>query len=143
MQDVLIEAAKLLHYQDTLVLIALVAVGWFVFPRKKAFLQSAAMAYIFSYALQLYFKIPRPCVSAPALVPCPEQFGFPSIHATLAAVLFIGSVGSEWFWLFAPAALFTAYSRVMLGVHSTEQVAAGFALGSVVYLLNWLHVKRT
>jgi undecaprenyl-diphosphatase len=59
----------------------------------------------------------------------------PSLHATVAGVFAIASLGTPAFYFLAPLALLIAASRVFLGVHSVLQVAAGLALGMLVYLI--------
>ncbi len=106
-------------------------------PRKRVFAISAGLTLATSWALKLFFHQARPCLTQAALVVCPPDFGFPSGHAALSGLLLIAAVGSPWALLFAPLALLVGYSRIYLGVHTPEQVLAGFALGLVVYLLVW------
>ena len=140
--DWVVGLAKFVHVQDVLSLAILLIFAWFFFPRKKMFLISLAGAGFVSFLLKELLHQARPCVQAVGLVPCPADFGYPSIHAAISGILIMGSVGSPAFWIFAPLGLFVGYSRVVLGVHSPEQVLAGFALAFVAYLLAWLHVKK-
>ncbi|MBI5037047.1 phosphatase PAP2 family protein [Candidatus Micrarchaeota archaeon] len=140
--DIFTEAAILVHYQNVLVLLALFLAGVILFERKKAYAQAGIMALIISLAMQTYFNAARPCAELASLVPCPTEAGFPSVHAALAAVFLMGSVGSKWFFVAAPLALVIAYSRIYLGVHTPGQILAGMALGITVYLLNWLHMRE-
>ncbi len=113
-------------------------------PRRRIFLQSLVLTAIAAFALKLFFHQDRPCVVMDALVACPSDFGMPSIHAALAGVFFMGSLGTRWAaFLIFPLALLIAYSRIFIGVHSPEQVIAGFSLATVAYLANWLFVQKT
>ncbi|MBI5226561.1 phosphatase PAP2 family protein [Candidatus Micrarchaeota archaeon] len=106
-------------------------------PRKRVFAVSAGVTLAASWALKLFFHQARPCLTQAALVACPPDFGFPSGHAALSGLLLIAGMGSPWTLLFAPLGLLIGYSRVFLGVHTPEQVLAGFALSLVIYLLIW------
>ncbi|MDP2717486.1 MAG: phosphatase PAP2 family protein [Candidatus Micrarchaeota archaeon] len=112
--------------------------GLFLFPRRLVFLYASVVSALVGFALKFFFHLPRPCVDAAALVACPPDFGFPSLHALLSAVLLMGSLGSRWALLAFPLALAISLSRVFLGVHSMAQVIAGFSLGVVVYMMAWL-----
>jgi len=113
-----------------------------IVPRRRVFLHAVVITIVASFALKLFFQQDRPCVLEPALVPCPADFGLPSIHAALSGLFFMATLGSRWAWLVFPLAVLVAYSRVFLNVHTPEQVIAGFALAVVVYLMTWLYVQR-
>jgi undecaprenyl-diphosphatase len=70
----------------------------------------------------------RPCLLAPGKIECPSDYALPSLHALLAFTLVIASVGNRSFLIYLPYALFVAFSRVYLGVHTLHQVEAGLAL---------------
>ncbi len=113
-------------------------------PRRRVFLQSLIVTGLAAFALKLFFQQDRPCVLLDGLVACPPDFGMPSIHAALAGTFFMASLGTRWAALLVfPLALLIAYSRIFLGVHTLDQVVAGFALAVVVYLSNWLYVHQT
>lgn len=112
-------------------------------PRRHVFIQSLLLTGVAAFALKLFFQQDRPCVLQQALVACPPDFGMPSIHAALAGVFFMAGLGTRWAALLIfPIALLIAYSRIFLGVHSIEQVVAGFSLAVVAYLANWLYIER-
>ncbi len=112
-------------------------------PRRRIFLQSLVLTVVAAFALKLFFQQDRPCVLVEGLVACPSDFGMPSIHAAFAGVFFMGSLGTRFAaWVVFPVALLIAYSRIYLGVHSSEQVIAGFALAVAAYLANWLYVEK-
>lgn len=135
--------SSLFHVQDWMVGTILFVFGLAFLRRHYVFLYSVVISAALGFVLKLFFRLPRPCAELPALVDCPLDFGFPSLHATFAAVLFMASLGSRWALLVMPFAVLVGFSRVYLGVHSVEQVIAGFALGVVVYLMAWLRFGRT
>ncbi|MGP3952044.1 phosphatase PAP2 family protein [Streptomyces sp. 7N604] len=101
---------------------------------------ASAVAYVCSELAKAAFAEERPCRAVAgaarplAACPPPGDWSFPSNHATIAAALAVGAViAYRRAWLLVvPAAVLTACSRVVLGVHYPHDVAAGFALGALV-----------
>lgn len=103
--------------------------------KKKVFVVALLLAYLAGTGLQTLYQQDRPCASVPGDVACPTDFGFPSVHAATFAIFPLAALGTVLFWFFLPLSLIVGFSRVWIGVHSLQQVFAGFALGAVVYLL--------
>lgn len=88
----------------------------------------------------------RPFVALPhvlRLIPHAPDTGFPSDHATAAGAVAAGLFFVSWRLGLgtAVAAALIAFSRVYVGVHFPQDVAAGLGLGVVVALLGvWLVV---
>lgn len=93
---------------------------------RRAFLLALLIAYALTPVLKDFYGVSRPCAGVEA---CPEGFGFPSQHATLSFLLAAASWGEPINAVFLAFALAVGWSRVFLGVHTWDQVAAGFALG--------------
>ncbi len=108
--------------------------------KKKALVLALALALLLVPVLKSVYAQPRPCANLK--VECEQDYGFPSAHAVVAFVFAAASVGSWLFFLFLPAAVFVAFSRVYLGVHSFEQVAGGVALGVVLFFVADAIVER-
>ncbi len=110
---------------------ALVIGTSFVFKEQKK-LPLLLMTVIIGLFLGLSFKSfiqeQRPCEQIPGKIPCPEGFSLPSLHSLLGFTIAIGAIGNRSFAIFFLYALFIAFSRVYLGVHTIPEVAAGFAL---------------
>ena len=87
-----------------------------------------ALALILGFAFKTFLQEPRPCIAVPGKIPCPLDFSLPSLHALLAFTLVVVSLGNRSFPFYLLFALFVAFSRVYLGVHTISQVAAGLAL---------------
>ncbi|MCX8195453.1 MAG: phosphatase PAP2 family protein [Candidatus Micrarchaeota archaeon] len=104
---------------------------------KKApfLLTSIFFALILGLVLKPLFSQERPCEAAPSAVACPQDFAMPSSHALLAFSLVFGSLGNLSFPAYLAFALFIGYSRMHLGVHTFEQVAAGAALALLAHFL--------
>ena len=95
-------------------------------------------------AIKMIVNEPRICTPCPAeacnpYCPTDEPYGFPSGHTALAFGMFAAvwlsfrtnKERAKWLWIFlVPAAI--AYSRIALGVHTPEQVAAGALLGIAI-----------
>ncbi|NYZ77893.1 phosphatase PAP2 family protein [Candidatus Micrarchaeota archaeon] len=145
-------AAFAVFFHDSFYLpMAAVAVAAFFFvKRRKEFAAALALALFLAFFAQGFLVEPRPCqvdAGVARFVECPASSGLPSLHATVAGVLAIASLGTAAFYFLAPFALLIAASRVFLGVHSVLQVAAGLALGMLVYLIvvqlsDWLWRKK-
>ena len=116
------------YYYFALALLTLIALTRF--ERKKVFVIALFLAVILSVGAKQFYGLDRPCAGEDW---CPDSYGFPSIHSTIASVFLVASLGSPWIFLFIPASALVAYSRVLLGVHSVPQVMAGLAMGAVAY----------
>ena len=83
------------------------------------------------------FRRPRPFISHPEILAhatALDEWSFPSghtLHATSFLVLFALQL-PEMLWIFAPFALLTALSRVILGLHYPSDVVAGAAVGAAL-----------
>ncbi len=102
-----------------------------VFGEKKLlpFIATCVVAgMLLGMALKPIIAQPRPCELSPSKIPCPLDFSLPSLHALAAFCLALSALGNRSFWIFLPFALFVAFSRVYLGVHTVAEVAAGLSL---------------
>lgn len=107
----------------------LAATLFFSEQKRLPFVFSAlVIALLLGLAFKPFLQQERPCLAAPGKIPCPPDYSLPSLHALLAFTLAIVSLGSRSFAAYFPFALFVAYSRLYLGVHTLPQVAAGLAL---------------
>jgi dolichol kinase len=119
--------------QADLLLLAIGAVAALCLPNRKKTLSLLLLTLVIAFTAKEFYAAPRPCAENPLF--CLPSHGMPSIHAATATVIALASVGTAWFYLFAPAAALVAASRVAFGVHSFPQVAAGVALGAAVWLV--------
>jgi len=88
-----------------------------------------------SASIKLIWHVPRPCATVPAKIPCPPDSSFPSTHTIAAFSLVAASLGYASLVIYLPFAIFVAFSRVYLGVHTFFDVAASLGLAMVSYAL--------
>ncbi|GEM_PF-729805 len=104
--------------------------------RRLSFMIAAvAIALLLGVAFKAFLQEPRPCIDSPGKIPCPLDFSLPSLHSLLTFTLAIVAVGNRSFPYYLIYALFTAFSRVYLGVHTIAEVAAGLALAFLACVL--------
>lgn len=92
------------------------------------------MALLVSLALKEAFHTNRPCDELLAKIPCPDGYAFPSIHTILAFTLAAAFLYRPNYGVYLLFALMVAASRIYLGVHTLEDVAASLALAVIVYV---------
>ena len=108
-------------------------------------LVAVAVALLLGMAFKALLQEPRPCLENPGKIPCALDFALPSIHALLAFTLVVLSVGNRSFAVYLVFALFIAFSRVYLGVHTISEVAAGLAMAFFACVINeiiWKKMER-
>jgi len=89
---------------------------------------SLAIALFLGYSLKLLIAQDRPCVNMPGKIECPQDFSTPSLHSLVAFTLAVAALGNRSFAVYLAYAVFIAFSRVYLGVHTITDVASGLAL---------------
>lgn len=165
--DVLAPVVALLtQFGDSWFLFTLVAILYLTGEERRddVLLVGALLACaVGSYAgLKFVFELPRPDqrLLDPEVLPMlvrplyervafPSSYGFPSGHATMSTVAYVGlaTVLSVWtrrrrFQAAGVAVTVTCLSRVVLGVHYLVDVVAGVALGALVLFVGFSLVDR-
>ena len=134
MQDLLLAAARAFESYYFLLLPAMVLLAVYKMKSARVLLLAVVVAGLVGLALKPVIAQDRPCnLGEPSLVECLKDYGMPSTHAATSSALAVATLGTPLFFIFAPIAVLVAYSRVYLGVHTLEQVAAGVALGVAAY----------
>ena len=101
-------------------------------------------------AVKMAVNAPRICTPCPAAdcnphCPTDDPYAFPSGHAALSFAMFSAAWLAfprnnkqriRWAWLFLLPILISV-SRIALGVHTAEQVAAGAVLGIILAIFAW------
>ncbi|VVB66080.1 Undecaprenyl-diphosphatase [Candidatus Gugararchaeum adminiculabundum] len=125
--------AAFVHQFVLPIIFTLVIASWLVFKEKKERMHSLAIAavigFLFYFSVKSLANVPRPCVELGGKITCPVDSSFPSGHTLAAAMAAIGMIASPLFYAFLVFVLFTAFSRIYLGVHTLADVSAGLALG--------------
>ncbi|MEM4295361.1 MAG: phosphatase PAP2 family protein [Candidatus Anstonellales archaeon] len=94
---------------------------------------------IVTFIVKQIFALPRVCNTP---IPCFDDFAFPSGHATLAFSLALLRIDKEDFWLYMFFAFFVSFTRLILGVHTIQEVIAGLALALINIEIWWLYWKK-
>lgn len=116
-----------------LLILAAVFLGENRWPKRKKILTALILAAIAGYGLKHAFAINRPCMIFDSKVPCPSDYSFPSMHATLAFALVLPFINKKSYPLFLLFATITAFTRVYLGVHTIEDISAGLIVAAISY----------
>lgn len=134
------ELSILFHYYIYPLLFLLLVATLPFFREKKKFLSLVLALFLIFLAftfLKPYYRELRPCASGDGVaskVPCPvEEHSFPSGHTGFVFVFAAATLGTTVFPLYFLAAIFTAFSRLYLGVHYFNDVIGGMVLGIVCY----------
>jgi membrane-associated phospholipid phosphatase len=111
-------------------LIALILLGEGRNQKRKKIAVSVALAILCGYAVKWALAVERPCAGESW---CPEGYSFPSLHATAAFALMIGFLNKKIFPALLLFALFTAFTRMNLGVHTFADIAAALPIAVISY----------
>ncbi|MFH1107512.1 MAG: phosphatase PAP2 family protein [Candidatus Micrarchaeota archaeon] len=134
MQEIVIWLAQVLDAHPVPIFALLTALAMLATKKRVVLLLAvAATAALVPVAKEIYAE-ERPCVNGITDGAC-DGWGFPSAHTAVATVIAVGLLGTPWFFLALPLAFLVGYSRVLLNVHSFEQVAAGLAFGLLAYFV--------
>jgi membrane-associated phospholipid phosphatase len=120
------------------------------FPRWGiSFAAAAGLGFTLHKIIKILIRKPRPFEVDSAIV-CyvqpPDRFSMPSGHCVqviLFSAFLLCALSGSWAWLFPTVlawCVFTAWSRVALGLHDVPDVVAGSALGLAltVFTMLWL-----
>jgi len=111
-------------------------VAWFIFLVLPAVIISSTI----TLGLKSFFRIPRPCLDYEA---CATGYSFPSGHATVifAAMtsLSLHYKKKKMTLLFMFFAFLVTISRLMLGLHTLDDVV----IGSIIGLITGILVEKT
>jgi len=99
-------------------------------------LKKIALALILTLTFVLLLKPligeDRPCVGQPG---CPWGYSFPSNHAAIAFTLMIAFIDKKSFPFYLLFALFVAFTRLNLGVHTFLDIAGALPVAVISYYI--------
>ena len=93
-----------------------------------------AIAYITATILKNVLAVPRPCAQDITVI-CPASFSLPSMHATMVFTLAFSLLDRKAFIPVLAFALFVCFTRINLGVHTFEDVAAALPVAFISMLV--------
>lgn len=135
-------------FDNELVMVAFIVGLVLLGERRKDKLLKIALGIIWAILLVTAIKeivhIDRPCVILPGKIDCPSGYSFPSGHTLLAFTVMLAFLNKPNFFIYFAYAVFIAFTRVYLGVHSFEDVAGSVGLAPFAYYLaeiSWSRLK--
>lgn len=87
---------------------------------------------IIGSAAKNILAVERPCASL-MLDYCPKDYSLPSLHALTAFIVMIAFLNKPSFFAYALFALFIAFTRLVLAVHSFRDISAALAIALITY----------
>lgn len=95
------------------------------------------LSFVATTFLKLLFRIPRPSYFLLDTGYCPEDFSFPSGHAStsFAAAFVLAQFDPKRKWLYITLASLVSYSRIYLNCHRVLDVVVGAILGVIISTL--------
>lgn len=120
------------------IILALVLIAERRDDKRLKIIAAIALAVAAGFALKDIYAIHRPCSGAG----CPADYSFPSLHAVTAFTLMIAFLDKRSYPFFLFFALFVGFTRLHLGVHTFEDIAAAFPVAVLAYHIvdsRWSH----
>ena len=90
------------------------------------------LALVIGMAVKQVFAVERPCLGEDW---CPLDYSFPSNHAVAAFTLMIAFLRRKAFPYFFLFALFIAFTRINIGVHTFQDIEAALPVAFVSYYI--------
>ena len=123
---------------NDLVFLVLVLVIAFIAEQGKKrnrLVLTLVLVYILSTGVKYLVHEARPCLIIPSKIECPGSYSFPSSNAAVAFALAAGLWKKPNGWIYTLFAVFVAFTRIYLGVHTFFDVFGGMILGVAGYLV--------
>lgn len=126
-------------------LLALMLLGEKRKDKRLKIVLSLAIAFLLTVAIKYAMARERPCTLEDW---CPQDYSFPSIHAALAFTLMVAFINKRSYAFYLLFALFVSFTRLNLGVHIFQDIAAALPIALISYYLtdiawkNRKHVER-
>lgn len=94
---------------------------------------AALVAMLLAAGVKAVLKVERPCDGLVSKIACPSNYSFPSGHTIVAFTVMLAFLNKPTFMLYFIYAVFVAFTRIYLGVHSFEDVAGSIAFAPFAY----------
>ncbi len=133
---------------NEIVLVAVTFLFVLLSERRKGKLAKIALAVVLAVllgtAVKNVIKAERPCIGLLSKIECPDSYSFPSGHTILAFTVMLAFLNKPTFVIYFMYAIFVAFTRIYLGVHTFEDVAGSIAFAPLAYYLAdgiWRKIK--
>jgi len=110
--------------------------------KRNRLVLTLAILFLFGVTVKSLVHEMRPCLQIPSKIQCPGDYSFPSNHALVAFALATALWKKENGWIYALFALFVAFTRIYLGVHTSFDVLGAIFLGITGYAVITLLWER-
>ncbi len=100
------------------------------------------LAFLIGTTIKEITQIPRPCAELILKTDCGSGYSFPSIHTLTAFTLALGFLDRKKYGIMLFFALFVAFSRIYLGVHTFIDIAGAVVLSPIIYGIVDYYWKR-
>ncbi|MBN1169553.1 phosphatase PAP2 family protein [Candidatus Micrarchaeota archaeon] len=107
--------------------------------RRMKIFAAVLLALAIGMALKQGFAIERPCAGESW---CPEDYSFPSNHAVAAFTLMIAFLKRREFPYLLLFALFIAFTRINIGVHTFYDIEAALPVAFISYYITRTVIKN-
>ncbi len=97
--------------------------------KRNRLIITLALLFLLGTTLKYIVHEVRPCVIIPSKIECPNGYSFPSNHTLMAFGLAYAIWKKPNGWVYSLFALFVAFTRVYLGVHTFFDVLGGAVIG--------------
>ncbi|MFH1521126.1 MAG: phosphatase PAP2 family protein [Candidatus Micrarchaeota archaeon] len=110
--------------------------------KRRKIVLSLVVAFLIATTVKVMLAHERPCIGQ---LECPNDYSFPSLHATIAFTLMCGFLNKKSFSFFMFFALLIAFTRLNLGVHVFQDIAGALPVALISYYITdvfWKKIKR-
>ena len=116
-------------------ILALLLIGEGRNGKRAKVLLSLVIAIAIGVVVKTALATERPCADETW---CPTGYSFPSLHATAAFTLMVAFLNKKSYPGFLLFALFVAFTRLNLGVHTFRDIAGALPLAIIAYYVTGL-----
>ena len=112
------------------ILLGLLMIGEERNEKRMKILASLLVVAVAVTAIKYTVQTDRPCAGEEF---CPDDYSFPSLHSATAFALMIGFLNKKSYPLFLLFALFVAFTRMNIEVHTFNDIAGALPIALISY----------